>query len=180
MFRVTAPEHLGLTGLVKPLDRVLADRLQHPEAVALADANQALVDERLERVKICVADCFRRLERAAAREDGEPSEELLLVLGQQLVAPLDRRAQRLLARVDGAAGLEQIQPLREPLDELFGREDSDARRRQLERERQVLEPRAELRYRGARDEARQRCTRPRQEELRAVLRLERRDRIGLL
>ena len=65
-------------------------------------------------------------------------------LVQQLVAPLDRRAQRLLARVDTAAGLEQIQPLREPLDELRGREDSDPRRRQLERERDAIEPAADV------------------------------------
>ena len=70
--------------------------------------------------------------------------------------------------------------MREPLDELLGGEDSDPRRRQLERERQVLEPRAEFRHRVTRDEARQRRTRPRHEELRPVLRLERRDRIGLL
>ena len=63
-----------------------------------------------ERVEICVADRLRRLERAAAREDGEPREEPLLVLVEQLVAPLDRRAQRLLARVDAAAGLEQVEP----------------------------------------------------------------------
>jgi hypothetical protein len=104
----------------------------------------------------------------------------LLVLGQQLMAPLDRRAQCLLARVDAAAGLEQIQPVREPLDELFGREDSHSRRSQLERERQVLEPRAELRHDVTRDEARQRRTRPRHEEPRPVLLFERRDRIGLL
>ena len=120
VFCVTALQHLGLAGVLEPLGSVLADRLQHPEAVALADANQALVDERLERVEICVAHRFRRPERAAAREDCEPCEEPLLVLVQQLVAPLDRRAQRLLARIDAAACLEQVEPPGEPVEELLG------------------------------------------------------------
>ena len=81
IFCVTALQYLGLAGVLEPLNRVLADRLQHPEAVGLAHANQALVNERFERVEICGADRFSRLERRSAREDGEPSEEPLLVLG---------------------------------------------------------------------------------------------------
>jgi hypothetical protein len=69
--------------------------------------------------------------------------------------------------------------LREPLNELLGREDSDSRRRQLDCKRQVLEPRAELRHSVTRDEARQRRPRLGHEELRPVLRLERRNRVGL-
>ena len=61
----------------------------------------------------------------------------LLLLGEQVVAPLDRRPQRLLAWVDAAAGLEQVEPLPEPLEELLGGGNSDTCRRQLEREREL-------------------------------------------
>ena len=42
-------------------------------------AKEALVDERLEEVEVGVADVFGRVEGAAAGEDGEAGEELLLV-----------------------------------------------------------------------------------------------------
>jgi hypothetical protein len=42
-------------------------------------AEEALVDERLEGVQVCVRDLFCGLERAAAREDGERGEEALLL-----------------------------------------------------------------------------------------------------
>ena len=58
---------------------------------------QALVHERLERVEIGVRDLLGRLERAAAAEDRQAREEQLLLLAEQLVAPLDRGAQRALA-----------------------------------------------------------------------------------
>ena len=63
---------------------VLADRLQHPEALA-GVAQEALVDERLEEVEVGVADVFGGVEGAAAGEDGEAREELLFVLGEQVV-----------------------------------------------------------------------------------------------
>ena len=81
VFGVAAREVVCLAGLLEPLGRVLADRLQHPEAVVVADADEALVDEGLQRVEVGVADLLGRLERAAAAEDGEPREETLLVFG---------------------------------------------------------------------------------------------------
>ena len=48
-------------------------------------ASEALVDERLENVEICVAHLFGRIEGAAAGEDGEAGEELLLAIAEQLV-----------------------------------------------------------------------------------------------
>ena len=85
-------------------------------------------------------DGLGRLVGAAAGEDGERAEEPLLRRREQVVRPLDRRAQRLLARIGVPAALEQVEPLREPLEELLGREDDRAGSRQLERERQVVEP----------------------------------------
>ena len=48
-------------------------------------AEQALVDERLENVEVGVAHLFGRIEGAAAGEDGEAGEELLLAAAEQVV-----------------------------------------------------------------------------------------------
>ena len=143
--RLDAP----LVELVAP---VLADRLEHPVAVAVA-ADEALVDEGGERVELGLADLLDRLERGAAGEDREPGEELALVVAEQVVRPGDRRPERLLARVGVAAALEQVEAVPEPLEDLLGREDGGTRRGELERERQVVEPVAELRDGVARLEA---------------------------
>jgi hypothetical protein len=78
---------------------------------------------------------FGRLEPAAAAEHGQASEQPLLLVVQQLVTPFDRGPQRLLARVDAAAGPEQVEAPREALEQLLRREHAHARRRQLQRER---------------------------------------------
>jgi len=137
--RVAAAQLRCFVGFPEPFVCVLADCLEHPEAVALADANEALVDKGLKRVEVCLADRLRRLERAAACEDGKPREEPLLGGFEQLVRPLDRRPERLLARIDSPACPEQVDALRETLEQLPGRDDPDARRSELERERQLLE-----------------------------------------
>ena len=74
----------GLLPVLESLGGEFADRLQHPEAVA-GVAQEALVDERLEDVEVGVADVFGGVEGAAAGEDGEAGEELLLVVGEQVV-----------------------------------------------------------------------------------------------
>ena len=48
-------------------------------------AEEALVDERLQDVEVGVTDLFGRSEGAAAGEDCEPREELLLVRAEQVV-----------------------------------------------------------------------------------------------
>ena len=72
-------------GLVsEPLDGELTDRLEHPEAVA-GVSEEALVDKRLKDVQVGVNDLFGRVEGAAASEDGEAGEELLLAVAEQVV-----------------------------------------------------------------------------------------------
>ena len=90
--------------------RVLADCLEHPVAL-VGVSEEALLDERLEGVEVGVGDLFGGLERAAAGEHRQRPEQPLLVLGEEVVRPLDRRAQRLLARVGVAAALQQVEPL---------------------------------------------------------------------
>src|SRR5439155_15549286 len=103
----------------EPLDRVPANRLEHPEALVRV-AHEALVDERLQRVEIRACDVLGGPERAAAAEDGQACEQLLLVRVEQLVGPLDRRAQRLLARVCVPPALEHVESRREALEDLGG------------------------------------------------------------
>jgi hypothetical protein len=60
------------------------------------------------------------------------------------VAPGNRRPQRPLARIGVARALEQIEPLRETLQDLGRGEHARPGRGQLDRERQVVQPPAQL------------------------------------
>ena len=64
--------------LDEPLASELPDRLEHPVAL-VGKAQEALLDERLQGVEVGVRNLLRRLERAAAGEDAEAGEELLLL-----------------------------------------------------------------------------------------------------
>src|SRR5207249_4629409 len=90
-------------------------------------------------------DVFGRLRRAAAREDGERTEEAPLLFWEEVVRPLDRGAQRLLARVGVASSLEEVEALGEPLEDLGRGERPRARCGELDRERERVEAGAELR-----------------------------------
>ena len=63
---------LPVRRLVEPLERVLADRVEHAEAAAAPAPNKALLDERLEDVELGVAHGLRRFERKAAGEHRQP------------------------------------------------------------------------------------------------------------
>ena len=97
---------LGLAALLQLLPRILVDGLQHHEARltlrSLLPPEEALLQQRLDplqRVQIAfgVADLLYGLQGAASREDRQPAEERLLLLVQQVVAPVDGTAQGLLA-----------------------------------------------------------------------------------
>src|SRR5207249_7461881 len=77
MLPVPPAHFVGLARLPKPLGRVLADRLEHPvtrREPGLALAEQALVEERLERVRIGAGNLLCGLVRASASEGREASE----------------------------------------------------------------------------------------------------------
>ena len=143
----------------RALERVLPDRLEQPEARLAVGAvrlpDEALVDERgealehLAEVHLVAADGVGDLERAAAREDAEPREQGLLGRLEQVVAPVDRVAERALPRrqVVGAAG-EQVEPLLEPAEDRLRREQLHARGRELDREREPVEAAADPGHRG--------------------------------
>ena len=73
-------------------------------------AEQALVDQRLQRIEVGSRDLFGGLEGAAAREHRQSREEPLLRLAQEIVRPFDRRPQRLLSWIGVAAALKQVEP----------------------------------------------------------------------
>jgi hypothetical protein len=127
----------------EPLPRVLADRLEHPVA-SVRRTDEVLVDQGLERVEVGVGDLLGRFERAAPGEGRESREQLLLLPCEEVVRPGDRRAERLLAGVGVAAASEQVEALRQPLEDLRRREDTRARCRQFDRQRQVVEANTEL------------------------------------
>ena len=122
---------------------VLADGLEHPVAL-VGEAQEALLDERLQGVEVGFGHLLGGLERAAAGEDGEAGEEPLLLGGEQVVAPLDGGAERLLAGVGVAAALQEVEALGEALEDLGGRERLRARGGELDRERERVEAHAEL------------------------------------
>ena len=128
--------------------RVLADRLEHREALAVG-AYEALVDEGADRLDVGAAHGLDRLECAAPGEDGHPEKERLLCLSEQVEAPADRVAQGAMP-VGGVAGAggEQLQWVLEPGEDPGRGEHFHSCRRQLDCERQAVEVVADLRTRG--------------------------------
>ena len=135
-------EHLDLLEL-KQVRGELPDRVEHPVAPA-GEVEQALLDERLQGVEIGAADLLGSLQRGAPREDCEGAEERLLLVGEQVVRPLHRRPQRLLARVGVATAPEQVEPLREPAQDLTRGKSLRAGGGELDGQRERVEARAQL------------------------------------
>src|SRR6266545_6738551 len=88
------------------LQGIFAHCLQHCEArlaMQVVLLEQTLVNQRLDGAKhirdaVWVANRSDRFERRAAHEYREPPEQRLLVSAEQVVAPADRGAQRLVPR----------------------------------------------------------------------------------
>ncbi len=105
----------------------------------LAGADEALVDERLRDVEVASVTASAASSVQPPAKTASRAKRLLLVGVEQLVAPLDRRAQGLLARVDAAARLEQVEPARKAVEQLRRARARARGGRELERERQLLE-----------------------------------------
>src|SRR5207244_1026165 len=86
----------------EPFEGVLTEGLQHHKARVAAGGfppNQAVRDQRLEStgdVRVPARDGLRRFQRKATHEHAEGSKEDLLGCIEQLVAPANRVAHRLL------------------------------------------------------------------------------------
>ena len=148
-------DEVGLTVGLEPFRGVLPDRVEEPEpglaGGGLLDLDQALVDERHQPVEDVAADLGRRTadrlgrgEVAPGGEDRQPVEQPLPAVVEQVVAPGDRAAQRLLAFGQVArAGRQDIELVIEPDQDRVGAEELDPGRGQLDRERHPVEPGAD-------------------------------------
>jgi hypothetical protein len=147
--------------LVEPLRAVLPDRLEHAVPGCgvlsrLVTDDDRLVDEARHQVQhviardaVALADLLGGIEVEAAGEDGEPRPHGLLGGRAEVVAPADRRVQRLLpGRHRGLATGEQAEPVLEALQDLFRREDAQPHRRELDRQRDPVEPTTQIEHRG--------------------------------
>src|SRR5579862_6278034 len=95
-----------LPSLDEPVASVLPDGFQEPVprlARDLAVEDQAFVNQRSEHVEdlplldtIAGANGFRAIEPPASLEHGEPLEQLLFAVAQQVVRPVDKCSQSLL------------------------------------------------------------------------------------
>ena len=126
-----------------------------PKRAVRLGQDEVVLGERLQpggraQLEIATAHAVGGGERPAAGEDREPREQALLHRRKQVVAPQQRVAQRALAGgyVARTAG-QQLQPALQASEDLRGRERPDPRRGELDRERQPIEPRADLRHRVA-------------------------------
>ena len=144
-------------GLGEPLSCIHANCLEQPVApfpASLLDGDERLLGEARQDVRdlgriepVAGADLLDGLELEAAREDRKPAEQDLLVGLEQIVAPLQRRGQRLLpGRCGVAARSQQTEAVVEPLGDRRRAEHADTSRGELECERQPVEAEADARH----------------------------------
>ena len=153
--RLVAALDLGLlAALGEVLGGELVDRVELAEAADAFDLlglDEALVGQRHDPVEHVAADLvgrpadrLGRLDVEAAGERGQPPQEPPLALAQQVVAPGDRAAQRLLALGQVARSRGQhAELLLEAAQDRVGRQELRPGRRQLDRERHPVEPGAD-------------------------------------
>ena len=134
-------DRVDFAGVAHLAARVLAHRLVQAVTRNTTDVvpdHQRLVDERREKVQgfRCAADRLNVFQRESAGEHAEAPEQRPLVLRQQLVAPVDRSLERLMAGQRCAASArEQREAVGEPIEDLLDVEDTGADGRELDRER---------------------------------------------
>ena len=152
---VALVERFLLTGVAQLEAGVLPHRLVQPVAGDASDVlfrHQRLVDQRRQHVQglagrlVAVrTDRLDVLQGEPAREHAQAPQQRLLAAGQQIVAPVDGRAQRLLARQGRPASPgEQGEPVGQPIEDLLSGEDAGPNGGELDRQRQPVEPAAQL------------------------------------
>ena len=107
------------------------------------------VEHRVGVEVVAAGDRLGRIDREAAGEDGQSSEQPLLLVVEQAVAPLDRRLQGLLPgeRPPAPTG-QEAEPVVEPGGDAFGAHHAHPGRGQLDAEREAVEPTADAGHRG--------------------------------
>jgi hypothetical protein len=117
----------------------------------LVDPDEALVDERAQSVEHVHAEVGRRpahdlrhVEAPATAEDGQAVDESAGTGLEQVVAPGDRPAQRLLAlREVARSGRQQREMVLEAGEDLVGRQQLDAGGGELDRKRHAVQARCD-------------------------------------
>ena len=108
---VAQRQAIALARRREALGRVLADRVEQAQALVLGD-HERLVDQARRQAgdapaldRAAGAHVLGGVERERAREHRQAPEQQALLAVEQLVAPVDRRAQRLLAGERRAAAV---------------------------------------------------------------------------
>jgi len=178
VFGVASRDLLEFAALHEFLERVGPRRLEQP--IPPRCATEIRREERL-RDQVRAVDDFRagdlanrryrtrRLQCEAAGKDCQAPQDHTLGLRQQLIAPVERRPQRLVPRQRrAAAARQQVETIIEAGREVFDPERGRTRCRQLDRQRDPVEAPADCgdRRHGAlvRREMRLRRARPRNEQ----------------
>ena len=147
---VPQSDSFSLPRCVQPPHRVAANRLEQPVApqpVAVLARDERLIDEVGEQEcdldgleAVAGAHLLDRLQDEATRENREPPEERRLVGREEVVTPVERRLERLLAgRGRAASCTKETEPIVETVGECGGRERVDACGRELECQRKPVE-----------------------------------------
>ena len=149
-----APLHRLTVALRQSFGRVLADRLEHPEAWLAGGhvlrPEQAVVEQRFDtrdHVDLEVTgDRSSTVQREAADEDAEAREESLLLRAEEVVTPLDRGAQRPVPPGQACAGLgpQDLEPYAETPEDLLRREQLDAGGSEFECKGKAVQANAQL------------------------------------
>jgi hypothetical protein len=136
---------------LKLRQRVFAERLEHPVAIlgprSLGPLDEALVHERAEDLERSVrgesAHGRSAFQRGAGDEDSQGMEQIPLLGREELVAPGDGFSKRLLPALHVMETLpEHLERtgLRQPVEHRSGCVSPDPSRRQLDRQRQAVQP----------------------------------------
>ena len=144
------PQCLFRTGVPQPLAAELAKGFEEPEAVgavALSALEHGLLDERPDELRdvravqpVTGTHGLRRVQLEATGEHGQAGPQPPLLIAQELVAPVDRSLERLLAgRYAAVPGAERGEPGCEATIERIEAEGVEADRRQLERQRDAVD-----------------------------------------
>ena len=111
------------------LRRELADRLEHPEAVPSQRRTRLLSTSDCSRSRSASRPSSAASSVQPPRKTRERGEQPLLLGVEQVVRPLDRRAQRLLARLGVAAARRRSSRLAEALEQLLASRGATCARR---------------------------------------------------
>jgi hypothetical protein len=156
---VAVTRTVGLTGITQPAVGVLADGLQQQEprrATAGVGNHQGLVYQPAHTGEHVVAsdhpagaDRPRGVQVEPGREHREAAEQCPIRLAEQIMAPADGRRQGLLPGGDAAgAAHEQPEPVVQALLDLLRGQGAQPRGRELDGQRDAVEPGAHHLRRG--------------------------------